>query len=172
MAGGTAPTIFVGVPVYHGWDLIDETMRSIRDQEFKDFRVLISVDGCDERSAVVCAKYTEDPRFELVVQKERLGWSGNLNWLMRQSTCAFFCYWQQDDICATSYLRVLYEYATQHPEAACVYTDVQWFGSCIDRDELPSVTGPALKRVLELLDSGNTAPFRGLVRRSALVYCG
>lgn len=170
MAG--PPPIFVGVPVYRGWDLVDETLRSIRDQQFRDFRVLISVDGGDERSAEVCAKYLEDSRFELVLQRERLGWARNLNWLMDQSRGEFFCYWQQDDICATSYFQVLYDHAIEHPEAACVYADVQWFGSRIHCDRLPSVTGPPAKRVLELIEHEHSAPFRGLVRRSVMERVG
>src|SRR5260221_3212112 len=92
-----AASIFVGVPAFGGWPFVDETLQSIANQDLMDFRVLISVDGGDERTAGVCAKYTGDPRFELVVQPRRLGWAGNLNWLMARSTGDCFCYWQQYD---------------------------------------------------------------------------
>ena len=49
--------IFIGVPVYHGWEFVDETLRSIQAQEFHDFRVLISVDANDLRSAEICSRY-------------------------------------------------------------------------------------------------------------------
>jgi glycosyltransferase involved in cell wall biosynthesis len=165
-------SIFVGVPAYRGWPFLDETLQSIADQDLTDFRVLISVDGGDERSAGVCAKYTGDPRFELVVQEERLGWAANLNWLMLQSTGDFFCYWQQDDLCASSYFRVLREHAIRHPEAACVYADMQWFGSQTHCDRMPSVTGAALDRVRRLLDASPGVAFRGLVRAAALKGAG
>jgi GT2 family glycosyltransferase len=164
--------IFVGVPVYRGWDFLDESLRSIRDQTFENFRVLISVDGGDERSAQACARYTDDSRFQVVVQAERLGWARNLNWLMSQSDGEFFCYWPQDDFCTTSYFQVLYDYATDHAEAACVYTDLQCVGSRMDRIESPSLTGFALLRVLEQIEGGYFVPFRGLIRRSALAAAG
>jgi glycosyltransferase involved in cell wall biosynthesis len=164
--------IFLAVPVFRGWDLVEETLRSIRDQEFKNFRALISIDGADERSAEVCSKYTDDPRFEMIVQPDRLGWAANLNWLMAQCDAEFFCYWQQDDLCATNYLGVLHEHAIRHPEAACVYCDVQWFGGRFGREVLPSVEGPPRKRVLEAVEKGHFAPFRGLIRRSALARAG
>src|SRR5205814_7738114 len=142
------PSVFLAMPVYGGRDYLDETLRSICNQEFDDFHLLISIDGRDESSAAVCAKYLDDPRFSLVVQDESLGWARNLNWLMARCNGDYFCYWQQDDLCSTSYLRLLYEHAVQHPEASCSYADVQWFGTRVDRWHLPSVSGPPLKRVL------------------------
>jgi glycosyltransferase involved in cell wall biosynthesis len=166
------PPIFIAVPVFRGWELVEETLRSIRDQEFKNFRVLISIDGADERSAEVCSKYTGDSRFEMILQPERLGWAANLNWLMARCDAEFFCYWQQDDLCATNYLAALSEGATRHPEAACVYADVQWFGGRFGREMLPSVEGPPLQRVLEQIEQGHFAPFRGLIRQSAIAGAG
>jgi GT2 family glycosyltransferase len=164
--------IFIGMPVFRGEAFVEDSLRSILDQEFADFRLLISVDGGDQRSADVCARHAADPRIELVVQEKQLGWAANLNWLMSRSTGEFFCYWQQDDLCATSYLRVLHEYASPHPEAACVYSDIQWFGRQIHRNELASLVGPPVERVLKCLESPNTAPFRGLIRSTALLGAG
>ena len=47
-------SIMVGVPVFEGWDVVGETLQSIRDQQYSNFRVLISVDGADERSRAAC----------------------------------------------------------------------------------------------------------------------
>jgi len=164
--------IRVGMPVYRGWEFLDETLRSIRDQTFGDFRVLMSVDAGDKRSAEVCAKYTDDARFQVVMQTERLGWAGNLNWLMARADGEFFCYWQQDDFCTNAYFQVLYDYALAHPTVAGVYTDLQCFGSRMDRIESRSLTGFALQRVLEQIEEGYFVPFRGLIRRSALAAAG
>lgn len=167
-----AGAIFIAVPVYRGVGLVEETLRSILAQDFEDYRVLISVDGGDDESASACAAFTSDPRFRVTVQPEQLGWAGNLNWLMTQSDAEYFCYWQQDDVCDASYLRTLQTHASSHPEAACTYCDVQWFGGRADREELPSLTGPPVERVLQQFELGHFAPFRGLIRRKALLAAG
>jgi len=172
MSETRGPAIFVGLPAYRGEEFLAETLRSILAQEFEDFRVLISVDGGDEPSADVCATYLADPRIEVVLQQERRGWAGNLNWLMARSTGDFFCYWPQDDVCAPTYFRILHEYAAHHPDAACVYADMQWFGSRDHCDRMPSVIGPALARVLGLFEATPRAPFYGLVRHGALQGAG
>jgi glycosyltransferase involved in cell wall biosynthesis len=89
--------ILVGVPVYRGAMHIAETLRSIQDQDCSTFRVLISVDDGDRESAAACESFLSNPLFSLVMQDCRLGWHGNINWLMSQAQCEFFCYWQQDD---------------------------------------------------------------------------
>ena len=167
------PTIFIAIPVYHGWDFLPETLRSIKEQDYREWRACISVDGADERSAEVCrTEVAGDERFSIVVQSEQLGWARNLNWLMDRCDAGFYCYWQQDDLCAQSYLRVLHEHIAGHPEAVCAFSDLQWFGSRVDRVEMPSLTGFALERVRAQVEHSYYNPFRGLIRKKALDDAG
>ena len=164
--------VFIAVPVYRGDEFVAETLRSIQRQEHENFRVCISVDGGDHRSASVCEPFLTDPRFEMHVQSQRRGWAGNLNWLIERCDGDFFCFWQQDDLAATSYLQRLVGHARHYPETACVFSDVQWFGSRIDRVETPSLTGFALDRVLHQIEVAHYSPFFGLVRAAALANVG
>ena len=166
------PVVFVAMPVWRGETLVAETLRSLQAQTWTSWRAVISVDGDDTASAERCRPFLGDPRITMVVQPERLGWAVNLNWLMARSDGDFFVYWQQDDLCATNYLDTLVKYAGAHPEAACAFADVQWFGARIERVHTPSVTGFALPRVLAQIESLSYLPFRGLIRREALVEAG
>ncbi len=168
----SAPTVFIATPVYKGDAFVAETLEAIRRQELQDFRVLMSVDGADEASARACAPYTKDPRFELVLQPERLGWAGNLNWLMARAEGAFFTYWQHDDLATPTYLKRLHQAAMRNPGAAATFCDVQWFGARTDVTEQPSVRGFALGRVLRQIEQLYWVPFRGLIRTEALRATG
>jgi glycosyltransferase involved in cell wall biosynthesis len=117
------PSILIGVPVFEGRTMVGETLESIARQDWTSFRVLIAVDGPDECSAAACAKYIDDPRFQLVQHRQRLGWAANLSWLISELREDYFCYWQQDDLCDPSYLRVLAGHAVEHPEASAIYAD-------------------------------------------------
>jgi GT2 family glycosyltransferase len=172
MMSAPDPVVFVAVPVWGGETMVEEMLRSLQAQTWGAWRATISVDGSDEASAERCRPFLADPRITMVVQPERLGWAANLNWLMARSDGDFFVYWQQDDLCATNYLETLVRYACLHPEAACVFADVQWFGARIERVQTPSVTGFALPRVLAQIESLSYLPFRGLIRRQALADTG
>ena len=171
-AARTGQRVFIAVPVYRGQAFVQETLRSIQRQDHADFQVSLSVDGDDQVSAEACEPFLCDPRFEMHVQPRRLGWAGNLNWLMDRCDGDFFCFWQQDDLAATSYLSRLVSHAARVPDAACVFSDVQWFGTRIDRVETPSLTGFALERVLQQIERGYYAPFFGLVPAAVLKRVG
>lgn len=164
--------ITVGVPVYRGWDFVAETLKSIEQQTHKDFTVLISVDGGDERSAEACRSFLADPRFHMIVQTEQLGWAGNINWLLSQGTGDFFCYYQHDDHTDPTYFKTLLEAAHQESQAAIVYCDMQHFAGWTGLFGQPSIRGTPFERVIGQIEQLNHASFRGLIRYDAIRSAG
>jgi len=162
-------TVTIGVPVYRGERFIEETLRSIQGQTHPHIEVIVSLDGPDARAEALCAPFASDSRFRLVVQPYRLGWVGNLNWLMSQVRTPWWCYQQQDDLLDPRYLEVLLDHARDAPEAAVVYCDIEAFGEHRGTIVQSSVTGSAASRQLALLYEHHAAvAFRGLTRAEAL----
>lgn len=170
----TGPALVTfGVPGYRGEPFMAEALASIRAQTCPDFEVLISLDGPAPSLAEVCRPFLSDSRFRLVVQPERLGWVGNLAWLMEHTTTPYWIYHQQDDVLEPTYLEVLLAEAARWPEAAVVYTDIVAFGTIEARLSQPSVCGSPLGRQLALIQDHHSAvAFRGLTRTDALHSTG
>jgi glycosyltransferase involved in cell wall biosynthesis len=166
------PRVLIGVPAYRGAEHIGETLRSIAEQELASFEVSISIDNADRETAIACEPFLSDPRFRMVVHDKRLGWDGNINWLMSQCTAEFFCYWQQDDTATKDYLLSLIAFANANPDVVCTFSDIQWFGDDDTRISCPSQTGSALTRALYFLETMNGVPFRGLIRKTAINRIG
>jgi glycosyltransferase involved in cell wall biosynthesis len=166
-----SPAILIAMPLFEGWEHVAETLNSIKRQTYENYRVLISVDGGDQRSFAACQPYIKDPRFELVLQPTRLYWGGNINWLAGQLREDFFSYWQHDDYCDPKYLETLIEYAKRHPQASSVYCDMKVFGIRNGLIKYPSVTGFALQRVLRQVTNPDAAVIRCLIRADALRRC-
>lgn len=161
-------SIFIAMPVFRGTEFVTETVRSIQHQTFEDFHVVMSVDGSDDPTVELCRSFTDDQRFELVVQPERGGWWQNFTWLIQRCDRPFFCYWQQDDLASTGYLAALLRELQADPSAVIAHTDVQWFGSNFHRDSAGHVVGTRLERVLQRIEHIHFAPLRGLIRAEAL----
>jgi glycosyltransferase involved in cell wall biosynthesis len=89
--------VTIGVPVYHGDAFLEETLSSIQGQTYLNLDVIFSLDGPDSTCEQIVSRFLADSRFRLVVQPERLGWFGNLNWLMRNVSGDFWVYHGQDD---------------------------------------------------------------------------
>jgi len=164
--------ILIGVPAYRGAEHIGETLRSIQEQDFRAFDVLVSVDGGDRETARACEAFLSDPRFRIVVQENRLDWHGNINWIMRQAAHEFYCYWPQDDLATRDYLASLVRFADAHPDCVCAFSDIQWFEQETVRSVFPSLSGPALERARYVIESMNGVPFRGLTRVDAMRRAG
>jgi glycosyltransferase involved in cell wall biosynthesis len=164
--------ITVGMPLYRGRDQVADALRSLADQTFTDFEVIISVDGNDEESADACRPFLADPRFRMVVQPQRLDWYGNFNWLLQQPMGDFFCYRQHDDTTAPEFFERLIEVAEAHPDAAAVYADCQWHGGRSDIECAPSIEGNPLERQRQFIEQKQPVAVRGLIRREAVAQAG
>jgi Glycosyl transferase family 2 len=171
----TAAQVTIGVPVYRGEEFLDDTLRSIQDQTFPEFEVLISMDGADPVCEEICAKYLRDSRFKLIIQPQRLGWVGNLNWLLAHVTTEFWYFHQQDDLTSPQYLEVLLEQANENPTAALVYSDLVPMGRIEGSfEQPPSVRGAtAYIRIMSALHEQFPAfAFRGVTRIAAVHNAG
>jgi glycosyltransferase involved in cell wall biosynthesis len=168
------PRITVGLPVYKGADLIPKCLDCLQRQTFRDFEVIISVDGNDLETAAACRPFLMDPRFRMVVHPERLDWVGNFNWLLQQDLQEFFCYRQHDDTTAPEFFEVLLLAAEMEPNAAAVYCDCQYSGGRDDIESAPSIEGESLYRMVRYMEyvPSSAAPLRGLIRRAAIRHAG
>ena len=171
----TSAQVTVGVPVYRGEEFLDETLRCIQAQTFPEFDILMSMDGADPVCEKICAKYLRDSRFKLVIQPQRLGWVGNLNWLLAHVRTEFWYFHQQDDLASPEYLQVLVEHARENPGAALVYSDLVPMGRIEGSfDQPPPVRGAtAYIRMMSALHEQFPAfAFRGLTRTVAAHKAG
>ena len=167
--------VTIGVPVYRGERFLEETLNSIQAQTYRDFCVLISIDGPDQACEEICRPFLSDPRFSLIVQPERQGWVGNINWLLSNVNSEFWCFYQQDDITHPTYVHVLVDAIDAAPEAALVYCDVLPMGRVTEPfEQEASVLGhtPFLRQIAMLNNSLVAFAFRGLTRREALQDAG
>jgi hypothetical protein len=167
-----ARRITVGVPVYKGVGQVGKALASLQQQTFRDFEVVISVDGADEESAAECRPFLADDRFRMVVHRERLDWFGNVNWLLSQPIGDFFCYRQHDDTTTPDFFEVLLRAAEARPDAAGIYADCQWVGGRSDLETAPSIEGSTLHRMRQYIDQLQPVAVRGILRREAVQQAG
>jgi hypothetical protein len=167
--------VTIGVPVYRGERWLRETLGCIQAQTHRDFDVLISLDGPDPACQAICESFLSDSRFRLVIQPERLGWNGNISWLMRHAEGDYWYFHQQDDLTAQNYVEVLMAHACSHPSAALVCGELVPFGRIEGTMEQPaSVLGasPFMRLMTFLHEQFPAFAFRGLTRIDAVRQAG
>lgn len=163
-------TVTVCIPVWNGAAFVKETLASVAQQTFDDLKINISVDKSDDRSLEIARAFAaSEPRAQLFVQTTRLGWIGNVNYLLRNIASEFAAILPHDDVLAPSYYEKLVAKLEAHPEAILAYSDIETFGDSNHVLIGPEVVGKRLTRILDFLQGKMAAiAYRGVFRTKVL----
>lgn len=109
------PFFSICTPVYNGSEYIDTYLRSVLDQSFCDFEVIIVDDGSTDASFELLSSLVyRDQRFNLL-KPDICSKSFDLpgpwlarNLCLRKASGKYICFWDIDDIWHSDYLELLY----------------------------------------------------------------
>lgn len=103
------PKISVIVPIYNVEKYIGRCLRSIKNQTFKDFEVLLIDDESPDGSAAVAEAFCrEDDRFRLF-HKKNGGLSDARNYGLERAAGEYISFIDSDDYIHRDFLRIMYE---------------------------------------------------------------
>lgn len=158
--------VSVLIPAYMAEGFIDRTLLFARGQTHADLVIHVSVDaGTDTTAAIVERHAHEDSRVVLHRQPERLGWAGNVNFLLERVATPYFFLYFHDDILLPQYTQTLLAALADDPAAAGAYCDLCQFGAEQRISTGPAYTGTPVQRLLTLLLSlERGSPLRALLR--------
>ena len=90
-------TVSVCLPTYNGADYIEEALRSILNQTYQDFELLVVDDGSTDATLDIVQSFS-DPRIQVHRNPERLGIPVNWNRCLELASGEFVCVFHQDDV--------------------------------------------------------------------------
>lgn len=130
------PKISVLLPVYNAEAYIDEAIKSVLNQSFKDFELIIINDGSTDDSLARIQHYAQLDDRCLVHSTENSGIVKSLNFGVNLARADIICRMDADDICMPQRLEKQFEYLNKHPECVAVGSNVL----LIDPEGMPIVT--------------------------------
>lgn len=108
------------LPAYNAEDTIEESIRSILRQTFRQFRLIIIDDGStDETGSIVARLAREDSRIASL-QQANTGIVGALNFGLRHATAEMVARMDADDICFPDRFQDQVDYLDNHPDCVAV----------------------------------------------------
>jgi glycosyltransferase involved in cell wall biosynthesis len=157
------PDVSILIPAYASAAFIDRTLLCARRQTHEDIAILVSVDRCDDGTAERAhAHAADDRRIGVFVQRERLGWAANVNFLLDQTDTPFRFLYFHDDLIEPAYTATLLAALRSAPAAASAHCDMGHFGGGDSVSLGRAYAGPAFRRLLTFM----LAPYRGSPLRS------
>lgn len=160
------PQVSVLIPAYRSADFIGRTLLFARGQSYKDIRIVVSVDSdCDTTGQIARHHAQLDERVVVYQQPVRLGWAGNVNFLLEQVNTPLFSIYFHDDILLPKYTEKLRRKLQQHPEASGVYCAMGHFGATEYVSSGVVYSGDAVHRLITLmLHPQRGSPLRAMLR--------
>lgn len=102
------PEISIGLPTYNGDEYLEESIKSIIDQSFKNFELIISNNASDDKTDRICKKYAnKDKRIHYFVQKKNIGEAPNFNFVLNKANAKYFMWATDDDLWDKNYIKIL-----------------------------------------------------------------
>lgn len=126
------PSISIIVPCFNYGHFLADALESLLAQDFSSWECIIVDDGSVDDSAQVALNYVNrDPRFHLIRQPNA-GLSAARNAGLKAAKGEFIQLLDADDGIAPQKLGIQLAYLNQHPEAAMVYGDPQFFSESMN----------------------------------------
>ena len=167
-----APRDEVGIciPAWQSQAFIGRTLDFALGQTHGRVRVLVSIDQCDDDTSAIClARAQRDPRVAVFVQPTRLGWAGNVNFLLDQVSTPYFFLYFHDDVIVPQYTARLLHALQRRPDAASAHCDMDHFGAPRPVSVGFAYEGTAARRLGAFLVAPERgSPLRSLTRSALL----
>ena len=97
--------VVISVPVYNEGQFIRETLLSLMEQRFTDFRVLVSDNASTDETESICTSLCDaDPRFTYVRHEENLGAAENFRFCVESTQSDYFMWLGGHDVLSPEFL--------------------------------------------------------------------
>lgn len=171
------PRVSIGLPVYNGERFLEEAIRSVLDQTYQDFELIISDNGSTDGTEAICRRLAElDDRIRYVRSPENHGASWNYNRTVELARGEYFRWLAHDDKLAPELIEKSVAVLDQNPEVvSCItwFADIDDSGNVIEvkRSTVRFKAGSPHERfrsLSELRPSYNCEEVFGLMRMDVL----
>ena len=118
------PRVSIGVPVYNGENYLEQGLRSLLDQTFEDFEIIISDNASTDSSGDIALRYQAfDPRIRYSRNQLNIGPVANFNRLFELARGEYFLWAPHDDQFSRTYLEECVRILDIDPEIVLCHSD-------------------------------------------------
>ena len=119
------PKVSVIMPTYNRARFIKDAIKSVLNQSFKDFELIIINDGSTDATEKIILKF-KDPRIIYIKKKKNKGLPSARNLGISRARGRYISYLDDDDIYYPRHLKRLSDFLDTHPGIGLVYADVEF----------------------------------------------
>jgi nucleoside-diphosphate-sugar epimerase/glycosyltransferase involved in cell wall biosynthesis len=119
---GERPRLSIGLPVFNGAATLESTVRSLLEQSYGDFELLISDNASTDDTGRIAREFAAaDSRVRYLRNPSNLGLAANFNRVFSLTKGELFKWATSDDLCLPDYLSACIEVLDAHPDVVLAY---------------------------------------------------
>jgi len=100
--------ITIGLPTHNGAKTLEDAIKSLLQQTYRDFKIIISDNNSDDETMFICEKFSQlDSRVIYVRQEENIGALGNFKYVLERADTKYFMWACDDDLWDPSFVAKL-----------------------------------------------------------------
>lgn len=168
------PLVSIGMPLYNGQRFLDQALRSLLAQDFKNFELIISDNASTDGTREICSHYAAmDPRIRLYWGGVNQGAAWNFKRVFDLSNGQYFMWAAHDDLWAPNYITECLRALEQNPSAVLCCSNLYFMdvgGKSIpwQHPNIHTVGMDLRHRVQTLMQHTGWFAIYGLIRSEAL----
>jgi glycosyltransferase involved in cell wall biosynthesis len=173
------PRLSIGVPVYNAERFLEQALRSLSNQTFGDFEIIISDNASTDRTPEICQEHAlKDRRIRYSRQPRNLGGGWNHNRVLELAECEYFKWATHDDLHDAQFLERCVSALDENPKAVLAHPKTRIIdenGEFVENYnwELGTDAADVAKRFGDLvLSYHHCYQIYGVIRRSVLQKTG
>ncbi|WP_048825644.1 glycosyltransferase family 2 protein [Hymenobacter sp. DG25B] len=165
------PKVSVLLPVYNVSPFIHDTIKSLLNQSFSDFEIIV-IDDLSTDNTVDIIKSIIDNRIKLIINKKNLGRAGSDMVGLQHVQGKYIAKMDGDDICRPDRLSLQVNFLDSHPEINIVGSWMQNFGASTFCNRYPEHPEDTQVLTLFTLPTGNPSVMMrsSLFREEGMYY--
>jgi glycosyltransferase involved in cell wall biosynthesis len=169
------PRVSIGLLVYNGESFLAEALRSLLNQTYKDFALIISDNGSNDRTEDISREFARaDDRVRYYRSNQNRGAAWNYRRVFELSNGEYFKWAAHDDLCAPEFIERCVDVLDRRPEVMLCYPRailINEHGTRLRRcrDGVGVSSASSCERFRHLLANlGLSNPMFGVIRAKAL----
>jgi len=169
----TIPLLSIGLPVYNSSEYLDKVLKSLLNQTFRDFELIISDDASKDDTANICRSYAQnDDRICFISQKTNIGMVNNQNYVLNQAEGKYFMWAAHDDYYHKDFIQTLLNVLELDNKLVTVFCPLSIFSNTTE--DITSICKlnyagrSGFSRIIIFCWNFNDAIFYGIHRRQIL----
>ena len=151
------PKITIGIPVYNGEYFLHKKIKSILDQTFSDYEIIISDNASTDKTSIICNKFAEnETKIRYIQQEKNLGIWENFNFLLKEAKGEYFLWSSVDDIMLPTFLEKTLDIISSNKNISCCITKIKLYGESdnLKKDSKCSLNERIKKKITQFLFNG------------------